>query len=596
MIDPNDYMARNQIEQHYTKDTIAAGLFRYVKAFFLKDTDPDWQTPNTVQNTHLLLTKKSFTRSDMVLIAYSVLDEEEIYKAFLKSLPWYLPIAIEKMVWLESMTHRDLEAFLKTVADKHNLENPENQIVNQGYDFSFFPIKSDYYSRGSHGDLYIPKEMKTEIIKYYIKPIYQDFVPLAEIPETTYVYSAEKHIFEELPHIISYYLLGNIKFSASGRPVESTLAKFQKSCGIDEFYGIEKEKLAKVRSNLIAGMLYNLAQKDISTDSIELIKTFFRKHYATLFTPQFVLTGYKGWNFFDGYSDRNKDLESKLMTVLADMPLHDWMSIENLQELLGYRFINTSPLTASAAQSKLYYEEELPLNETKKHTINSGMYNSFITAPFLKGTLFLFAAFGLVEVAFDSINTDKFGSTYFSNYDGLKYFKLTALGAYIFGITSTYEPTAIVERTKLTLSNDSLLIIADGKTTAVTDRMLSAYSEKLGDTRYKVSAESFLKDCKNRKEIENKVALFKAIINGSVPTIWERFFKELLTNASAVKINKFLQTYSLPEEDKELHKIVAQDTTLKQLVLKAEGFNLLVPNENISKFKTRMKELGFIVE
>jgi hypothetical protein len=86
------------------------------------------------------------------------------------------------------------------------------------------------------------------------------------------------------------------------------------------------------------------------------------------------------------------------------------------------------------------------------------------------------------------------------------------------------------------------------------------------------------------------------MISGSIPTIWERFFKELLSNSSAIKINKFLQTYSLPLEDKELHKIVAQDTVLKQIVLKAEGFNVLVPNENVTKFKSRLKELGFIVE
>ncbi len=596
MIDPNDYMARSLIEQHYTKDTIADGLFKYVKAFFLKDTDPDWQTPLTVQNTHLLMTKKSFTRSDMVLIAYSVFDDEEIYRAFLKSLPWYLPIAIEKMVWLDSMSARDLEEYLKTVIATYNLNNPSNQIVSQAHDFSFFPRKSDYYSRNTHGELYIPKEMKESIIRYYTKPLYQDFVPLYEIPETTYVYSAEKQIFDELPQIISYFLLGNIKFSASGRPVESTLSKLQKSCGIEEFYGLQIEKLSKVRSNLIAGMLYGLSQKDFETDNLELIKTLFKKHYPTLFTPQFILTGFKGWNLFEQYGDRIKDLEMKLMTVLADMPLNDWMSIENLTELLSYRFINANPLTTSSVQSKLYFEEELPLNETKRITLNSGSHNVYITAPFLKGTLFLFAAFGLIEIAFDALNTEKFGTSYYSSYDGLKFFKLTALGAYIFGINSKYEPILIEEKAKLSLSNDSMMVIADGKMTSLTDKMLSIYSEKLGDTRYKVSAETFLKDCKNRKEIENKIVLFKSMISGSVPTIWERFFKELLSNSSAIKINKFLQTYSLPLEDKELHKIVAQDTVLKQIVLKAEGFNLLVPNENVSKFKSRLKELGFIVE
>ena len=171
------------------------------------------------------------------------------------------------------------------------------------------------------------------------------------------------------------------------------------------------------------------------------------------------------------------------------------------------------------------------------------------------------------------------------------------MGAYIFGQKSSFQhETATVQKSKLSLSNDSLLIIADGEMTALTDKMLGAYSEKLGNTRYRVTSESFLKDCKTRKEIESKIALFKAAINSSIPTFWDKFFRELINNATAIKINKYVVTYTLLKDDKELHRLIAQDMELKQLVLKAEGFNLLVPVENLTKFKSRMKELGFVVE
>jgi len=41
--------------------------------------------------------------------------------------------------------------------------------------------------------------------------------------------------------------------------------------------------------------------------------------------------------------------------------------------------------------------------------------------------------------------------------------------------------------------------------------------------------------------------------------------------------------------------LIVQDPVIKKLVLKAELFHILVSKENLSKFKSRMKELGYLV-
>ena len=594
----DDYASRYAIEGNYTKDTIDRGLFPLVKAFYLKDTDPDWQNPETVENTNMLLRKKAFTKSEMVNIAYSIFNDEEIYFAFLKTLPPIVPTIIERLVWRDYMTHKEVETFIAKTAP-NNSSSEQTGKINIPQELVMFTTHTPGYGNNyTQRDFALPKEMKQLLLKFYTQPQFVDFIPLQEIPHTTYKYSAQEQIFEEIPHFISYYLLGNIKFSSSGRPVESTLGKFQKTCAIDEFYGFEKEQLSKVRSNLIAGMLYNLPQKDIDTDSIDILKYFFRTQYTNLFTVQFILTELKGWNFVAPQYDRLHIVEGRIITILKEMPMNDWISIENLMDLLAHRAIDVKPLSIHPYDTnKLYYETENNTNEATKNYITNDSLTQFITEPFIKGSLFLFAAFGLIEIAFDEVNLTTFGTTYYSNYDGLKYFRLTNLGAYILGHTSTFEhQNTPTQRNKLSLSNDSLMIIADGDMTALTDKMLSAYSEKLGNTRYRVTATSFLKDCKTRKDIESKIALFKAAVNSSIPIYWDRFFKELVNNATAIKINKFVVTYTLLKDDKELHRLVAQDIELKQLVLKAEGFNLLVPVENQTKFKSRMKELGFVVE
>jgi hypothetical protein len=593
---PEDYMERHHIESAYTKDAIEGGLFALVKAFYLKDTDPDWQNAETIENTNILLKKKSFTKSEMVKIAYSVFYNEEVYFAFLKSLPSTVAKVLERLVWRDSMSLKEVEIFLNSGLSDVSPKIPVPKELSM---FTDHTTASYDYNNNYHypNHISLAKGLKECIIRYYLRPDYFDFIPLQDITETTYKYNAQKQIFDELPHFISYHLLGNIKFSASGRPVESTLGKFQKSCGIGEFYNSKEESLGKMRSNLIAGMLYDLTQKDVDTDSIEIIKYFFKERYFKLYTAQFILSHFKGWNFVNSYYERHTGVEKKLMDVLKDMPSQDWVSIENLIELLAHRSINPTPVQVNSRQTNLYYEVEVSGGEAIKTILTTDNIHQFVTEPFIKGSIFLYAAFGLMEVGYVDANTVTFGKTYFSNYDGLKYFKLTPLGAYIFGIKSTFEHEEVsTEKNKLSLSNDSLMIIADGNMVAMTDQMLNTYSEKLGNTRYRVSAYTFLKDCKSRKDIESKIALFKTIINNTIPTNWERFFKELVTNSTAIKINKFVITYTLPLDDKELHRLVAQDGELKQLVLKAEGFNLLVPVDNQSKFKSRMKELGFIVE
>ncbi len=90
--------------------------------------------------------------------------------------------------------------------------------------------------------------------------------------------------------------------------------------------------------------------------------------------------------------------------------------------------------------------------------------------------------------------------------------------------------------------------------------------------------------------------MFKNTIGKKLPPFWENYFGELLSNSKAIKQQNQLTTFQLPADRKELHRLVAQDTLLKQIVLKAENYYILIANTDVAKFKSRMKELGFVVE
>jgi hypothetical protein len=139
------------------------------------------------------------------------------------------------------------------------------------------------------------------------------------------------------------------------------------------------------------------------------------------------------------------------------------------------------------------------------------------------------------------------------------------------------------------------MILAEGEA-GVIDVMLANYAQKIASNRYRVTNSSFLKDCRNSKDVSNKIALFKKTVGSKLPANWESYFSELLTNAKAVKEKPETLVFQLPDNLKELHRCIAQDSVLKQLVLKAENYRILVENTNVTKFKSRMKELGYMVE
>lgn len=53
--------------------------------------------------------------------------------------------------------------------------------------------------------------------------------------------------------------------------------------------------------------------------------------------------------------------------------------------------------------------------------------------------------------------------------------------------------------------------------------------------------------------------------------------------------------YELPADDRELHRLVAQDPQLRPFIIKAEKFHVLVAESDASRFTERMKELGYLI-
>jgi len=248
------------------------------------------------------------------------------------------------------------------------------------------------------------------------------------------------------------------------------------------------------------------------------------------------------------------------------------------------------------AHNYLYFEYERKYGKDKSYVIRN-YYQTLITEPLVLGTFFLFATFGLVDIAYDQpVNpkAEKFNKKYISVYDGLKYVRLTPLGAYLCGLSPNYEVTVKTDH-QILLDEQNLFISYQGDNKPLTS-ILSKIARKAGEHLYKVDYETLLADCQTQKEVVGKINIFKQLISTDLPPNWQKFFDSLEQKSFTLESqeNEF-KVFQLPE-DKELIRLVASDAFLKKNIIKAEMYFIIIPKSDVSKVKNYLKKFGFLID
>ena len=121
-------------------------------------------------------------------------------------------------------------------------------------------------------------------------------------------------------------------------------------------------------------------------------------------------------------------------------------------------------------------------------------------------------------------------------------------------------------------------------------------ADHISKNMYKVTNESFLRQCSDKKDIDNNVSLFKEYVSAGLPPVWKTFFDQLARKCKLLtKPKKKYQLLQLPPADKELQRIVLGDPTVRQYTLKAENYHILVEQENLKKVCDALKKYGYLL-
>lgn len=474
---------------------------------------------------------------------------------------------------------------------------------NKGNDGSFRHFQTPgafyYYSNFKFS---LPKQLRAVVCQYYEPPEGSQLKGLKEVKSTHQYINGERDIFLELARIIAYAKQGQIKTTTKGKPQASTLGKMQRKLNLQEFYPNAKAKDLKIiRTSLLAALIAILPNLKSEIEHPRLIKMLFLDYYSKKFSSLHgVITYLKGTGYLDEYY--TSSVEPIFLKILSDLPANEWISFENLETFIKYQFYDFRIISPWTAKDKLYYnyDDEVKSEYSdytyieSKHSIDESRYHKSLTLPLLKGTLMLFAAWGLLDIAYDDVDAEIMGKTCQSPYDGLKYVRLNNLGAYVTGKQPTYEVSEAVGDVGIKLSEDSLTIITpeNDPTAAI---ILEPYAERVSPNRYRTDYTFFLKDCKSKRDLESKIKLFKQTVSADLPKNWVAFFRELEGKINPLDKVANVHIFKIPADNQTLIRLIARDKTLKNLCIKAEGYHVLVEKSKMSRFKKRLGEFGYLL-
>lgn len=531
---------------------------------------------------------------------------KNIYEAFLASLKEDLRKVWDFLMWENSSDELRVEkrtgvvVYTMEVTESLRFRSQKKSLLA---DYEIFNIGHDYYFGYFDQDtpdvpkftLGLPLFLRQWLIQYYPQPENAKLTPVAQLKATDYVYdSGERDIASEWPRVMAYKDQEQINFTVKNRPSLTSLPKMHKNLNIQEFFpDVDDKRARNLRTSLLAGMAaYVKKNSNSSNFSNDIFKLFRSLYPEKIYSAPMVLPDLKGMGHVDDYDIFKR--ESELLRIFASLPSGGWVPFENIVHFFNYHLLDIQPFTQYTAGNKLHYEYEGRGRWDNKHYITQGLYKEAIILPFLRGSFFLFAAFGLCDIAYDRPDWSSLGRDCFSSWDGLRYVRRTALGDFVCGFTKEYDASNLQSDTKITLSPDTLLILTDEKDTSAAG-ILAPYTERLGANRFRTDSRLFLSNIKSKKELEAKILLFKQIIGDELPPNWTAFFADMLHKINPFEPVEEARVLQIPADNKALAKLIAQDPVLKSLVIKAEGFTIIVPKGNYAAMKRRLQEFGYLL-
>lgn len=455
--------------------------------------------------------------------------------------------------------------------------------------------KGDFGCKNTDYYFYLSAFLRTHLYPLFFPDDQCKPVPQKELPadRSFHVFKAETDILRELPVLKSMHAQGALEMGRT-KMTASAFKKAVKHLNMAEFFPEETDSgysLMRASVVILFYTFYQMTHHSTRDDRPEhVLKDLLEKliYYPGILGPAILshVSGLRVNVLAESYIARQAN---NIFAFLKEQNSRDWISVTHL-------CLDLRKQERTSCYNLLFFNtdfEKLDLvNQKLRQEVHFDNCYLQMGIPFIKGFLFMLASFGLLEVACTDLKPDDV-----SYYNSLRYIRLTSLGAYILGLAKEYTAPVTQERADyFELDDTKLLIRALGEHNPY-EPLLNDISCFIGNHRYSVTFASFLKNCVTRKDISDKIDFFKQYISSDLPDNWKQFFSTLSQQAAPMTrvTDSHYLIYQVNAADKELQRLVSTDPVLRQHVVRAENYLLLVKQERQREVIVRLKEFGYLL-
>jgi hypothetical protein len=449
------------------------------------------------------------------------------------------------------------------------------------------------------------------------KPKYYELIGIEEDPKSCQIFCDNFAIVHQLPLLVHYIQSQNLAIEQNtDKPTKMSLNSMNISCSIQEFYPSGKHEEKFMRTNLIACFLYLMSDKSnvksIPPEQLlkEMLDYFFlgKEQYSYTFNTFSFLTYLKNWkkltNSFHTHSQHHQEVHFRenIWKVLEGMSESQWISVDNIIKYCYFHNIDIRIAHPYMVSQYVHFSPSRYINDRwdnirGKTYVSESSFSTVITMPAVKMFLFFLASFGIIDVAYIPPENDEIRTKnrpYLSEYDGLKYIRLNALGKYLLGKSKSLNVDTEILNAQVILDEDRLIAYLRGND-PVKKMVLNKIALMIHEGCYRVNYEIFLKDCRSKKDIDNKIDLFYEYIAKSPPDIWQTFLEDIRSKKDPLEEKLNLHVFKI-KDNQELIELIARDEILRQLVLIAEDYHILISQHHIKPVQQRLGEFGFFMD
>jgi hypothetical protein len=290
---------------------------------------------------------------------------------------------------------------------------------------------------------------------------------------------------------------------------------------------------------------------------------------------------------------------TQLVAALKDCPVGQWIRTSEL-----FRYMLAAGCDLIVARSL----EHLTIDGS------SGYYESdflVVEARYIVCCLFEYiATLGLIDVSFlhpddGSANFKDQSASFFysdnalSRYDGLAYFRITPLGAYLLGITDRYVPQELPQKQILRVL-PNLEVVAVQQLSRADRLVLDNCLVPVSDSVWKLERSKLLDAISQGRNVNDLKTFLVANSGETLPQTIGQFLADLETRTTSLQDLGAARLIRCA--DPALAVLIANDTRTKAFCFLADkpammtagtACYLVVPTETETKFRNALKKIGY---